>query len=200
MRLLSITLGLAAIWVGMASPVAMLDHRMLTAHMVQHLLLMTIAPPLLWLGAPVPKRRLPLAVCWIPAALVLIVWHVPAVFRAGMESHPLHVAEQLSFLLSGLLFWWQVFQMPRRWSILVYLFLATLPCDALSGFLVFSDRIAYPVYVCAPRRDAASVLSDQQCAGALMWTAVTIVYLIAGTVVANQLLSARTHGYAVEAV
>jgi len=91
--------------------------------MVQHLLLMTVAPLLLWLGAPVPNRRLPLAACWIPAELVLITWHVPAVFRLGMESHAWHMAEQLSFLVSGLLFWWPVFQAPR-WSILVYLFLA----------------------------------------------------------------------------
>ena len=186
-------------WVAMASPVAMLDHRMLTAHMVQHLLLMTIAPPLLWLGASVPQQRLPLAVCWLPAALVLIAWHVPAVFRLGMEWRAWHVAEQLSFLVSGLLFWWPVFQTPPRWSILAYLFLATLPCDALSGFLVFSDRIAYPVYLCAPSRDGASVLGDQQCAGALMWTAVTIVYLVAGTVLATQLLSAHRHEPTVEA-
>lgn len=47
----------------------------------------------------------------------------------------------------------------------VYLSLATLPCDAPSAFLVFSDGIAYPVYICAPSHDAASVLSDRQCAG-----------------------------------
>jgi len=200
MRVLSVIFGAAAIWVAMAPPIAMLDHRMLTAHMEQHLLLMTIAPPLLWLGAPVPKKRLPLPVCWIPAALVLIAWHVPAVFRVGMESSPWHVAEQLSFLASGLLFWWPVFQTPPRWSILLYLFLATLPCDALSGFLVFSDRIAYPVYLCVRSRDAGWVLGDQQCAGALMWTAVTIVYLVAGTVLAMQLLSAQPHECPAEAV
>ena len=75
-----------------------------------------------------------------------------------------------------------------------------MPCDALSGFLVFSDRIAYPVYLCAPTRDSASVLADQQCAGALMWTAVTIVYLVAGTILATQLLSVQRHERVVEAV
>jgi cytochrome c oxidase assembly factor CtaG len=200
MRALSVTFGVAAIWVAMASPLAMLDHRMLTAHMVQHLLLMTIAPPLLWLGVRVPQQRWPLAVCWLPAALVLIACHVPAVFRLPMESGAWHLAEQLSFLVSGLLFWWPVFQMPPRWSILLYLFLATLPCDVLSAFLVFSGRIAYPGYVCGPAHDAASVLSDQQCAGALMWTVVTLVYLVAGTVFAAQLLSVQTHEQTLEAM
>jgi cytochrome c oxidase assembly factor CtaG len=72
------------------------------------------------------------------------------------------------------------------------LFLATLPCDVLSAFLVFSERVAYPVYLSAPNRSSLSVFQDQQAAGALMWTVVTIVYLVAGTVVATRLLSPRT--------
>src|ERR1700746_2573277 len=52
-RAASFTLGLLFIWVATASPLAALDHDMLTAHMVQHLLLMKFAPPLILLGAPV---------------------------------------------------------------------------------------------------------------------------------------------------
>jgi len=75
---------------------------------------------------------------------------------------------------------------------LLYLFLATLPCDVLAGLLVFSDRVAYPVYLCTPHRAGFSALDDQQCAAALMWTCVTVVFLIAGTILATQLLSPRT--------
>src|SRR6185295_4055855 len=75
------------------------------------------------------------------------------------------------------------------WSIVLYLFLATLPCDVLSGFLVFSERIAYPMYLSAPRHMSVSVLDDQQRAGALMWTAVTIIYVVAGVIVATRSLS-----------
>src|SRR6202050_5283305 len=49
----SFALGLLFIWIATASPLAELDHDMLTAHMVQHLLLMTLAPPLILLGVPV---------------------------------------------------------------------------------------------------------------------------------------------------
>src|SRR5690348_16752653 len=52
-RAVSFCLGLFLTWVAAASPIASFDRRMLTAHMVQHLLLMTFAPPLIWLGAPV---------------------------------------------------------------------------------------------------------------------------------------------------
>ena len=220
-RAVSFLLGLLAIWVAVVSPVAVSDQRMLTAHMVQHLLLMTIASPLIWLGSPLlavwnglprlarnlalPMIRKPLAVrigtaitrptfCWIAAAAALVAWHVPAIFALGMRSEMWHAIEQASFLATGLLFWWPVIQPTAksdepRWSILVYLFLATLPCDVLSGLLVFSERIAYPVYLCTPHRAGFSAFEDQQCAGALMWTCVTVIYLAAGTILAVRMLS-----------
>jgi len=106
-----------------------------------------------------------------------------------------HGIEQVSFLVTGLLFWWPVVEQSRsalKWpesSILLYLFLATLPCDILSGFLVFCDRVVYPVYFSSSQPFGLSALEDQQCAGALMWTCVTVVYLIAGAIVTARLLS-----------
>jgi putative membrane protein len=221
-RAASFTLGLLFIWVATASPLAALDHDMLTAHMGQHLLLMTFAPPLILLGASfktsfhgLPHRFVQVmgqsfqstglhrvwsalthpAICWVGAACTLVAWHIPAVFALGLRSQMWHGIEQASFLASGLLFWWPVVQPWRsalQWpesSLLVYLFLATLPCDILSGFLVFSDRVVYPVYFSSSQPIGLSPLEDQQCAGALMWTCVTVVYLIAGAIVTARLLS-----------
>jgi putative membrane protein len=215
-------LGLLFIWFAMASPLAALDHNILTAHMVQHLLLMTLAPPLILLGMPrkplahgLPQRfvqaiRSPLrsepvlqfasvvahpAFCWFAAAITLVVWHIPSVFMLGLQSQMWHEAEQASFLVAGLLFWSPVIRPaagPSKWpeaSMLLYLFLATLPCDILSGFLVFCDRVVYPVFLSSPRSYGLSALEDQECAGALMWTCVTIVYLIAGALFTARLLS-----------
>src|SRR5580693_7418279 len=97
--------GLLFIWIATASPLAELDHEMLTAHMVQHLLLMTLAPPLILLGIPrkplghgLPQRLLqtmgrPLrsepmrqfanvvthpVLCWFAGASTLVVWHLPS--------------------------------------------------------------------------------------------------------------------------
>src|SRR5262249_36047293 len=112
----------------------------------------------------------------------------------GMQSQTWHLVEHMSFLASGLLFWWPVVQpwpsVPRwpRWSMLLYLFLATLPCDILSGLLVFADRVAYPMYLSTPGQLGLSALEDQQCAGALMWTCVTVVFLVVGTILSTQLL------------
>ena len=217
----SFLLGLLFIWIAMASPLAVRDHEMLTVHMVQHLLLMTLAPPLILLGVHrEPKandllQRLQLigrpsiakptqlsrsvishpALCWLAAAGTLVVWHIPSVFMLGLRSQIWHGAEQASFLITGLLFWSPVvrpLQNSLKWpesSMLLYLFLATLPCDILSGFLVFCDRVVYPVFLSSPRSFGLSALQDQQCAGALMWTCVTVVYLIAGAVFTARLLS-----------
>jgi hypothetical protein len=75
---------------------------------------------------------------------------------------------------------------------LLYLFLATLPCDILSGFLAFADRVAYPVYFSAPRLFGFSVLEDQQCAAALMWTCITLIYLVPAAIISTKLLAPRT--------
>jgi putative membrane protein len=139
-----------------------------------------------------------LALCWTVSALTLIAWHVPVMFALGMRSEIWHTFEQAMFFGTGILFWWPVIQpwpsasTGPRWSLLLYLFLATLPCDILSGFLVFSDRVAYPVYFSTPRLLGFSVLEDQQCAAALMWTCVTLVYLVPAAIICSKLLAPRT--------
>ena len=216
-------LGLFLIWMATASPMASGDAHLLTVHMVQHLMLMSLAPPLIWLADPVrllsfglPSRLtesvvLPVArwrpikrlgrllghplVCWLAATTALVAWHVPALLTLSMHSVAWRAIELASFLAAGLLFWWPVVEPwpssspGRPWLIVLYLFLATLPCDVLSGLLVFSERIAYPWSLSAPRNLSASVLDDQQRAGALMWTAVTIIYVVAGVIVAARSLS-----------
>jgi putative membrane protein len=219
-RAFSFLLGLFLIWVAMASPIAALDHQLLTVHMLQHLLLMTLAPPLIWLGAPIRPllHGLPLALveslrplwqsqeprftevirkprfAWLAACAALIGWHIPAFFALGMQSAGWHLFEHMSFFATGLLFWWPVIQPSagssrQDFSMILYLFLATLPCDILSGILVFSDRVAYPIYFSSSHLLGLSPLVDQQCAAALMWTCVTIVYFVAGAILTMRLLS-----------
>ena len=217
----SFLLGIFLIWVAVASPIAGTAHELLTGHMVQHLLLMTFAAPLIWVGEPMiafvhgmPKRvqdaMAPLlrwrpaqvlgnaithpAACWLGAAGALLGWHIPALFALGMESPVWHAIMEMSFLVTGFLFWWPVFQpwpslRKPGWLIVFYLFLATLPCDILSGFLVFCDRVVYPGYVDSLQPFGLSPLQDQQLAGALMWTVVTVIYFIFGGAISARLLS-----------
>ena len=220
-RAFSFLLGLLLIWGALASPIAALDHELLTVHMLQHLLLMTLAPPLIWLGAPagpivrgLPQRfveslpgrlwrsraRKSLAKtigrprsAWVAACAALVGWHIPRFFELGMQSAGWHLVEHTSFLAAGLLFWWPVVQslgaVRQDLLMILYLFFATLPCDILSGFLVFSDRVVYPMYFSSSHLLGFSPLVDQQCAAALMWTCVTVVYLVAGAILTMRLLS-----------
>jgi putative membrane protein len=224
-RALSFFVGLLLIWAAMASPIAALDHELLTIHMLQHLLLMALAPPLIWLAAPVgsvlhglPRRfvesllvpwwqfqsvrELASAMgtarfAWLAACAALVGWHIPIFFALGMRSASWHLAEHLSFLATGLLFWWPVVHASadasrQDLSMILYLLFATLPCDILSGFLAFSDRVVYPIYFSSSHLLGFSPLVDQQCAAALMWTCVTIVYFVGGTILTTCLLSPQS--------
>jgi cytochrome c oxidase assembly factor CtaG len=123
-----------------------------------------------------------------------MVWHVPAVFELGMRSDWWHHVQFTCFLAAGLLFWWPVIQPWQqarwsRWSIPVYLFLATLPCDVLSAYLTFCDYVVYAPYLGTSPALNASALQDQQVAGALMWVCITFVYLLPAVVITIQMLS-----------
>jgi len=215
--------GIISLSIAVGSPLDAFDDVSLSVHMVQHLLLMAIAPPLILLGAPalpllqgIPQamargivgpflrwslvKRLARfisnpAICWLAAALALIGWHIPVVFELALRSHSWHELEHATFFGTGLLFWWPVVQpWPStarwaRWSIPLYLFCATLPCDALSGFLTFCDRVVYTSYLSAPQILTTSPLQDQEWAAALMWVSITIIFLVPAVVVTIQILS-----------
>ncbi len=189
--------GLAVVLVASASPLAMLDRELLSAHMVQHLLLMLVAAPLLLLGSRGVVSAGPLgrfrklgqlvtrpAFCWLAGTVTVIAWHVPGLFALPFGSEWWHLVEHVSFLGGGLLFWWPVVQpfgedgRGQGWYIPVYLFLATLPCDALSAYLAFCGHVVYPQYVSVGHLFGLSSLQDQEGAGALMWTCVTFGYMV----------------------
>jgi len=131
-RLAAFLSGLVALVIALASPIDALGHGLLLAHMIQHLLLMAVAPPLLWAGAPVapmllglPKglrRRVAIGLAWPPtrrlarvladprvswAAFVITfwVWHVPALFELTLRSDAWHHFEHACFFAAALLFW-----------------------------------------------------------------------------------------------
>lgn len=128
--------GLVWMWLAIASPIDALDDDLLAAHMIQHFILMSIAPPLIMLGAPaVPLLRgLPqwvtrnvagplLRMRWLhgttrfithPAAAWLLMnvaylgWHVPAMFELTFRSDAIHNFEHACFFFTSLSFWWVV--------------------------------------------------------------------------------------------
>jgi cytochrome c oxidase assembly factor CtaG len=151
--------------------------------------------PLQWAGRQITHPLF----CWLAGATVVIVWHIPALFELALRSEAWHVVEHSCFLLAGFLFWWPIVQpwpsIARwpEWSLPLYLFLATLPCDALSAFLTFCGRVVYPSYLSAHRPFGLPAIQDQQWAGSLMWVWVTFAYLAPAVYITIQILSPRLH-------
>jgi putative membrane protein len=194
-RLAALSAGAIALWIAVASPVAHLGHHLLTGHMMQHLLLMVVAAPFILIAcSPNARlgRSLPGVFCWLAGSLTVIFWHVPAVLALSLGSHYWHAIEQISFFIAGIVFWMPVIINPRPgsgWSVPVYLFLATLPCDVLSAYLVFCGHVVYPSYGSGGQMFRLSPLDDQALAGALMWLVVTFAYLIPALVLSARLIS-----------
>jgi cytochrome c oxidase assembly factor CtaG len=133
-RLVTFNLGIATIWVSIASPMDGFADALLSAHMVEHLLLMSFVPPLLLLGYPqVPLLRgIPhvitvrlLApflrmkwlrtlghfltkpiVAWLAMNLTFLAWHLPAAYDFALEHEHWHEFEHICFLATSILFWW----------------------------------------------------------------------------------------------
>lgn len=133
LRLLSFLAGLAVLWLAIASPMDEFADRLLSAHMVEHLLLMSAVPPLVWLGLPVVpllrglpaqlRRRIagPLLrkqqlrhfgewltrplVAWLLMNGMLLGWHVPRAYDFALRNETVHDIEHLCFLTSAMLFW-----------------------------------------------------------------------------------------------
>jgi putative membrane protein len=194
-RIVALVAGIATLLLVVASPVAHLDHHLLTAHMAQHLILMLVTAPLILVGlrgAILPQP--PLAICWFAGSFTVVFWHIPAIFELALESHFWHGFEQASFVIAGILFWRPVIH-GSGWSAPIYLFLATLPCDALSAFLAFCGHVVYRPYLSGHAgMFGLSPLDDQALAGALMWVAVTFAYLIPALILTARLVSGgRSH-------
>ena len=135
-RLLAFVGGLVTVWLAIASPLDAFSGLLLSAHMVQHLLLMSVAPPLILLATPflpllrsLPRKFARDGVgpfltwpalrhtgntlirplnCWIIMAVILCAWHVPAAFDLALRSPAWHKVEHVCFLGASLLFWWPV--------------------------------------------------------------------------------------------
>ena len=128
--------GMGSLWIALASPIDALDDYLLAAHMIQHFLLMSVAPPLLVLGAPVvpmlrgmprwflrhilrlafANRRVQRvvhtladpAVIWVAANAIFLGWHAPAAFEMTFRSEAVHNLEHLCFFTSSAAYWWVV--------------------------------------------------------------------------------------------
>lgn len=189
-RLLFAT-GLLLLFLALESPIDVGgDYYLFSLHMVQHLLLAMVVPPLLLLGLPsqwLDTDRLHVSPLFANIAfnLVLAVWHLPFLYDATLRNAPLHVLEHLTFLAAGLLFWWPIIvPSTRRKAMSVvgkiaYLGFAGVPPTILGLAFILSPTVLYPFYGAAPRVTPLSPIDDQLLAGLVMFGLGNIIYFIA---------------------
>jgi cytochrome c oxidase assembly factor CtaG len=158
-RAVAFAAGLGTLWIALASPLDAFSGLLLQVHMLQHWLLMMVAPPLLLLGAPlVPLLRgLPRSirhdalgpflaspglqraaravfhpiVGWLALALATWLWHLPAAYELALRSRAWHEVEHACFVVTAILFWWPVIEpWPAR---------SLWPRAAMIPYLVLAD-------------------------------------------------------------
>ena len=174
------------------------DTYLFSAHMVQHLFLATLWPPLVlaalpdWTVRPIVRSRIiaPLVSFLTYPAIALILfnadiylWHVPALYDATLRDENVHILEHVTFMFFGLVNWWPLLSpLPeRRLSYpfqILYLFVDGMFMMVLGIVFTFSPVVFYSAYSVAPRLWGLSALTDQQIGGLVMWYPGNLPYAV----------------------
>lgn len=166
------------------------DSYLFSAHMVQHLLITLIFPPLFirgipgWMWKPLVRHR-PVAafgrlwthpvVAIVFNTTILYLWHVPAMYDWALFDHNVHIVEHLTFMMGAVVIWWpsmsRIEEVPvlQPGSRMIYLFILTVPMKALGAILTVSDYVLYEFYAVQPRVFGLDPLTDQRVGGLIMW-------------------------------
>ena len=195
---LSFFAGLFVIFAALNGPLHDLsDFYLFSAHMVQHLLLTLLVPPLLiggtpgWMLRPLLRYRGVMAIarfvtrpgiCFAIFNLIIVVWHLPFFYNAAMANHNIHIGEHLMFMAGAVLMWWPVMsplpELPRLAypGQILYCFLTSIPMSVVAVYITMADHLLYPAYGVAPRIWGITPMMDQQIGGLIMWIPGGIVF------------------------
>jgi putative membrane protein len=201
--------GIVALAFALLSGIAVYDTDLFSVHMVQHVLLMLVAAPLIALGAPItlllrvssPETRrrwwLPIlhsrfvrvvahpVVAWVMFAAMMWGVHFSPLFNASLEDPIVHDIEHIIFLVGALLFWWPAVALdpaPFRMSHparIGYLFTQMTQNTFLAVVILNATDVLYPHYLTLVRPWGMSPLEDQRLAAGIMWIAGDAVFITA---------------------
>lgn len=175
------------------------DNYLLSAHMLQHMILLFVVAPLWLAGTPAWLLRPLTQYAFInkagyfltravPALIlsnaVIVFWHLPGPYDAALSNQPVHIIQHLSFLAAALLAWWPVLGPLPAWPRLslplscLYLFVYSLPAGLVGAFITLADPGLYPFYDNVPRIFGMELDTDQEVAGLMMWVGGSTIYLL----------------------
>ena len=192
-------MGVGLMFLALVSPLDELgDSYLFSAHMVQHLILTMVGPPLLLIGTPewfirpIVRNKMLFAIARFltyPAIAFVVfnadffIWHAPALYNATLENQNIHILEHLTFIIFGMLNWWPIFSpskdLPRlsMGGQTLYMFVSGMPIVLLGAGLTFASPL-YAPYIAAPRVWGISAATDQQLGGLIMWVPGNIIFII----------------------
>lgn len=210
-RLLVFLTGILALVAALMSPIDALGEQILAMHMVQHVLLLDIAPILLILGLtkvllrPATRRihAIEQRVGFLAAPLFAVFlytaamwgWHVPALYDAAAEHSGIHVLEHLSFTAAGFLYWWHLLspvstRLRREGTTpIVYMLSTKVTVGFLGILLTFAPNALFSYYEDQPQYWGLDPDSDQALAGVIMAIEQSIVMGIALVVLFTRMLA-----------
>jgi putative membrane protein len=181
----------------LVSPLDALSNELFSAHMVQHLILILAAAPLLilsdfplaflWvfprrqaqtLGSSVNQTRRSILThpvfVWMIFTITMWIWHAAFLYEAALGNETIHFLEHILFLFTALLFWWVLFKHARPDHLhygmtIPFLFLTVLQSGILGALMTFTTQPWYSYYADSAPRWGLTPLQDQQLAGIIMW-------------------------------
>ena len=184
------TLGVLVLFVALVSPINVVsDQYLFSVHMLQHVLLTLVAPPLLVRGLPHWLIRPFLRPNWafrsaraithpigafLAFNIVFSLWHVPALYNASLSNNVVHVVEHVMMISTAMVMWWPLTstmaELPRvSYPMqMMYLFGLSVAQIIVFGALTFAGQPLYEFYVEAPRITPFSALTDQQIGAIIM--------------------------------
>lgn len=207
-------LGLAAIVISLESPIDAYSDDFLWVHMIEHILLMSVAAPLLLLGAPVTlalraaspsvRRRWlnPILhsravraishpiVAWVLFNGAVVGTHFSPWYEAALVNQTLHDLEHLTYMVTALLFWWvAIARDPHPWHmsppVRMLFVLVAAPVNTFVALAIYSaNHVLYPHYAEVVRHWGPSPLADQHMGGAVMWIVGDLTLLVATVLLA----------------
>ncbi len=200
-------LALGALAIALVGPLDAESARALSWHMVQHLLIVSIAAPFLALAHPMellvgssPRRfgfqqpvwRGP----WVTfvtafvALSTLLAWHIPVLYQAALSNEAVHIIEHVTLLATSTAVWAALISARHTGASVVWLFVITLPVTAFGVAMTIARTPWYTDYVTKGRSMA---VQDQQLAGVIMWAFGGLTAVVGGVVLFNSwLLSASS--------
>ncbi|MBE7184046.1 MAG: cytochrome c oxidase assembly protein [Methylobacterium mesophilicum] len=177
-------LGWAVLALAFVSPLCAMSVSLFSARAAHHLLLVSVAAPLLALGFP-PRRDGFLAPAFILSTLVFWAWHLPALYDPALARTDLYWAMQLSLLGSATLFWRALF-LAQAVPAMLTLVGAMAQMGLLAAILTFAPEPFYASHLFTTLPWNLTALGDQQLAGLVMWVPGMIPYAAALALLARR--------------